>query len=647
MVQETTALSLTALSSAGVESGPSMRAGEEASRPLGASAAGAGASRRPPSTLESKFLLTSGMERRPAKRAQSFFRDSLGRGGGGGFGYGDDSLKTVEVELEGERSMAFSRIHACVLLPSLFLLCFSCFDLSLAVHETHFGHTPDVGETGLLSWRSLAEESLNASNLDANASFLLAAERTHRKDPLNNYKRYTGGWNISNQHYWASVGFNAAPLFAIAAIWFLGFGLILFSISCYYCCCPRRSYSYSRTAYALSLILLILFTCAAIVGCIVLYNGQGKFHGSTSKTLDYVMSQANFTVDNLQNFSDILSDAKKAGVDQFFLPNDMVRKIDDIDRKLNKSTSELSTRATDNSKKISDTLDTVRLALIIVSAVMLLLTFLGFLFSVFGLQFLVYILVVVGWVLVAGTFILCGIFLIFHNVVADSCVAMQEWVAHPQAHTALDDILPCVDVATANESLYQSKEVTSQLVIVVNQVINNVINKNYPPNAGPLYFNQSGPAVPTLCNPYTQNLNNRTCNSGEVNFSNASQVWQNYVCKTTVVSGSEICTSVGRITPKIYSQMTTAVTLSNGLEQYVPFLVQLQDCTFVRQTFTTINANNCPGLNRNSKLIYIGLAMVSSAVMLSLIFWVIYARERRHRVYSKQFIARTGHSPVK
>ncbi|KAM0942713.1 putative transmembrane protein [Dioscorea sansibarensis] len=537
--------------------------------------------------------------------------------------------------------MAFTRIHVLVLLPSLFLLSFSCFDLSFAVDEPHFRQTPDVGETHSLSWRFLAEESPSSTNLSTNASFLLAAKRTHRRDPLNDYKHYTGGWNISNKHYWASVGFNAAPLFVIAAVWFLGFGLILFCISCYYCCCPRRSYSYSRTAYAVSLILLILFTCAAIIGCIFLYNGQGKFHGSTSRTLDYVVSQANFTVENLQNLSDILSDSKKAGVNQVFLPGDMVKKIDDIDRKLNTSATELSTRATDNSKKISDTLDTVRLALIIVAAVMLLLTFLGFLFSVLGLQFLVYILVVVGWVLVAGTFILCGIFLIFHNVVADTCVAMQDWVAHPQFHTALDDILPCVDIATANESLYQSKEVTSQLVNVVNQVINNVANKNFPSSAPHFYYNQSGPLVPALCNPYMQNLNNRTCKAGEVDFSNASQVWQNYVCKTTVVSGNEICSTVGRITPKIYSQMMIAVNLSNGLEQYVPFLVALQDCTFVRQTFTTINENNCPGLGRYSKWIYVGLAMVSSAVMLSLIFWVLYARERRHRAYGKQFITRS------
>lgn len=103
--------------------------------------------------------------------------------------------------------------------------------------------------------------------------------------------------------------------------------------------------------------MLLWIKCS--IGCIFLYTGQGKFHGSTSGTLDYVVSQANFTVENLQNFSDILSDSKKAGVNQVFLPSDMVQKIDDIDKKLNTSATELTTRVTNNSKKINDTLDTV------------------------------------------------------------------------------------------------------------------------------------------------------------------------------------------------------------------------------------------------------------------------------------------------
>ncbi|XVF83318.1 hypothetical protein PTKIN_Ptkin16aG0477300 [Pterospermum kingtungense] len=35
------------------------------------------------------------------------------------------------------------------------------------------------------------------------SSLVLAAERTYRKDPLNGFKRYTGGWNIRERHYWA------------------------------------------------------------------------------------------------------------------------------------------------------------------------------------------------------------------------------------------------------------------------------------------------------------------------------------------------------------------------------------------------------------------------------------------------------------
>ncbi|KAM0956331.1 hypothetical protein ACFX2A_025122 [Malus domestica] len=35
------------------------------------------------------------------------------------------------------------------------------------------------------------------------SSIVLAAQRAQRKDPLNGFKRYTGGWNISDYHYWA------------------------------------------------------------------------------------------------------------------------------------------------------------------------------------------------------------------------------------------------------------------------------------------------------------------------------------------------------------------------------------------------------------------------------------------------------------
>jgi hypothetical protein len=36
----------------------------------------------------------------------------------------------------------------------------------------------------------------------ANSSFALTVNRTYRKDPLNGFRKYPGGWNISEVHYW-------------------------------------------------------------------------------------------------------------------------------------------------------------------------------------------------------------------------------------------------------------------------------------------------------------------------------------------------------------------------------------------------------------------------------------------------------------
>lgn len=115
----------------------------------------------------------------------------------------------------------------------------------------------------------------------------------------------------------------------------------------------------------------------------------------------------------------------------------------------------------------------------------------------------------------------------FESATGDTCVALDQWVKHPTAHTALDDILPCVDTATAQETLSQSKNVTYQLVGMVNVIISNVSNLNPPPNntrPSPLYYNQSGPLVPVLCNPFNPDNSIRKCASGEVDLANATEV---------------------------------------------------------------------------------------------------------------------------
>lgn len=55
---------------------------------------------------------------------------------------------------------------------------------------------------GVEEWRTSVIERVIAEENGENSSLILAAKRTKRKDPNDNFKLYTGGWNISNSHYW-------------------------------------------------------------------------------------------------------------------------------------------------------------------------------------------------------------------------------------------------------------------------------------------------------------------------------------------------------------------------------------------------------------------------------------------------------------
>ena len=112
------------------------------------------------------------------------------------------------------------------------------------------------------------------------------------------------------------------------------------------------------------------------------------------------------------------------------------------------------------------------------------------------------------------------------------------------------------------------------------------------------------------------------------------QEWNKYICE---VSADGICTTPGRLTPKLYNQMSTAANVSSALYHHGPFLVDLQDCSFVRRIFTDIIKDHCPGLRRYSEWICIGLTMVSSAVLLSSIIWISYTRLKRGKEYIRHY----------
>ncbi|KAJ6721229.1 TRANSMEMBRANE PROTEIN [Salix viminalis] len=368
-----------------------------------------------------------------------------------------------------------------------------------------------LGQENLGPFRNGISETDAQAPGPSDYTLVLAAKRTDRPDILHGFKRYREGWNITDPHYWASVGFTGAAGFVLAFLWFFLFG---FALVAHHCCKWRFNIKDkgSSRSQRICLIMLILFTCAAAIGCILLCVGQDYFHGEAMNTLKYVVNQSDYTVQTLKNVTEYLSLAKTINIAQLVLPSNVMDDIDKLNVDLNAAADTLTEKTSENAGKIVKVFNAVRSALITVAALMLILALLGFLLSILGHQHAIHIFVVSGWLLVAVTFILCGVFILLNNAISDTCLAMEEWVENPHAASALSSILPCVDQRTTNNTLVQSKEVITDIVNVVNTYIYTFANAN-PSQTDFNYYNQSGPSMPPLCYPFDSHYQDRQCES--------------------------------------------------------------------------------------------------------------------------------------
>ncbi|GMI73117.1 hypothetical protein like AT2G12400 [Hibiscus trionum] len=457
-----------------------------------------------------------------------------------------------------------------------------------------------------------------------NYSMILAENQTKRPDPSDNFRTYTGGWDITNQHYFASVSFSAMPFVVMAVIWFVLVGMFLLCACICCCCCQRKKpYGYSRSVYALSLVCLILFTITAIAGSSVMFTGEGRFLGSVEKFTDYLVDTGIGIYESLVRIQNLLISAKNIVLNKQYVPDEIKQEVDKANNMIDSIGTLPRLKAQDATNEINKFLKHVNTALVLLASIMLVLAFLGFFFSILGMQTCVYIFVIPGWIIITLTFIFCGLFLVFHNIVSDTCVAMDEWVQNPKANSALSNLIPCAEKEAGENIKEAGKAVTTTINEMLNQIVA-ISNQN-------TLNNQSGPLVPLVCDPYKYGDSQQSCGD-QVPLNDAEEEWKKYVCQ---VSETGSCTTPGRLTPDLYNEMSNAVNVSDGLYESSHFIAALVDCTIIEDAFKNITQNHCPKLKVYSAWVYSGLVTATISVMFSMLFWVLYARERKHRKYTK------------
>ncbi|KAL4368075.1 hypothetical protein GQ457_05G025750 [Hibiscus cannabinus] len=538
-----------------------------------------------------------------------------------------------------------------IFIPPLFLFLSTCFPLSHALQHDNAAHLQSPGVLSLIK-RQMEETR------QGNHSVILAAKETRRPDPTNNFRTYTGGWDITSQHYFASVSYSAIPFLVMAVIWFVVMGIFVLC-ACICCCfCQRKKpYGYSRYVYAFSLVCLILFTMTSIAGSSVMFTGERRFLESVKKFTSYLVNKGISIWESLVRIEDLLLSAKEIALNKKYVPDELRDNIDEADKLIDSIGRLPRIKAQDITDDIRNSITDVNSALIDIASIMLVLAFFGFSphldvvlmdrsvfhswhenlcvhFLTENLHFFHGRFVALGWIIITLTFILSGIFLVFHNIVSDTCVAMDEWVQNPKANSALEDLLPCAEKEAGEKVKEAGKEVTTSINDLLNQVVNF--------SNGNTAINQSGPLVPFVCNPYEHGNSQLKCGD-QVPLKNAKEEWKKYVCQ---VSEEGNCTTPGRLTPDMYEEMSKAVNISYGLYNSSFVIADIVDCTVVEDAFRNITLDHCPNLMKYSAWVYGGLVTSTISVMFCLFFWVLYAREREHRNYTKRINKGYDESPL-
>lgn len=91
----------------------------------------------------------------------------------------------------------------------------------------------------------------------------------------------------------------------------------------------------------------------------VLYSGQGKFHRSSTDTLDYIVKRSDTTVEKLRNVSNYLSTAEQLEIGKYSIAPNVKNNIDKIQIKINDSATFLDRKTNDNSDGIQSVFDSV------------------------------------------------------------------------------------------------------------------------------------------------------------------------------------------------------------------------------------------------------------------------------------------------
>lgn len=442
------------------------------------------------------------------------------------------------------------------------------------------------------------------------------SDDTVRVDPLDNFNKYKGGFDITNKHYWSSIIFTGVYGYVIAMVWLLcglGFGLFLLASTC---CCKRnnREFKKKSTCYKHCYLWLtlsaIFLTILAITATGVVLGGNAKLRSRTNTVVDIIVDTADGASETIYTTTRALRDMN-TDLAHTDIRHEAAHFLIPTSRSLDRTAADIHREATKNRRLIEKGLE----ILYIVTRVVISLNLVGVIsLTVFGiLKFrrTFDLLIAVCWIFTILCWLFFGIYFLLDNFAGDACTALENFKINPY-NNSLSSILPCDELLAAQSILY---EVGQGIHRVVNRV-NRELSTNYG-------------NVAQICNPfsgppdYSYELD-QNCPSSAIRIGDVPRMIKMLTCTDSNCTGGVL---ISRTDFNNIEEYTTA--LKRILDVY-PGMESLAECNTVYDSFSDILDNHCKPLRKYAHMTWGGLVFLSVVMVALVLIWTFEAHHEQN-----------------
>ncbi|KAK7325085.1 hypothetical protein VNO77_29154 [Canavalia gladiata] len=482
---------------------------------------------------------------------------------------------------------------------------------------------PEIGAQAISSLDPLAD---NVSES------IRQPDNTIRVDPLDNFKKYRGGFNITNKHYWSSVIFTGVYGYALGALCLLC-GIIYGSFLVITKVClksdggtrKKKTFPCNYKSCDLSLVpLAILLTIFAIAATGLVLAGSARFHSEAKTSVNIIIKTANEASETIHNTTGALKDMENNFMEANVNAEASVY-LDSTTERLDDASANIEKQAKKNRRLINKGLKLVFvITTTIISFNLVAVTALS-VSGVLRLRRALHMLLVFCWLMTVICWLFFGVYFFLEKFSSDACTALDNFQENPY-NNSLSSILPCDELLSAKSVL---SDVSAGIYDLVNEVNANISALQATSDMNLVH----------VCNPFSEPpqylYQPENCPANTIRIGDIPKVLKPFTC-TDANDGT--CDNGYFIPGSEYVRVEAYTNSIQDLLNVYPSMEHLLECQVVKDAFSEVLVKHCKPLKRYSRMEWAAMLFLAMMMVLLVVIWTIKALHEHHCYLSDGFV---------